>query len=200
MYLSDGDIKKAVKEGLITISDFDKKRVQPTSYDILLGNKFIVNDANVTHFIDPLKKVYAKTHEVVVQDGEEFVLHPNISVLGMSRDYFGSNSYLIQLGGKSSLARIGLMVHNTAGLINPGHFLNVTLELCNLNNVPIILRPGMEIGQLMFAQISTPPEKGYEKTGRYSDNNWRHYVSARNSKKKVANKGSKKAGKKISKK
>lgn len=188
MFLSDFDIKKAVREGDVTISDFDVKRVQPASYDILLGNKFIVNDSNSTHLIDPVKKKYAQTHEIEVPDTGEFVLHPNVSVLGISRDYIGSNTYLIQLGGKSSLARIGLMVHNTAGLINPGHFLNITLELCNLNNVPIVLRPGMEIGQLMFAQMSTPPKSEYKEKGRYSDNNWEHYVPA----KKITKKSSKK--------
>jgi len=86
-----------------------------------------------------------------------------VSLLGLSKDYFGSRKYLIQLSGKSSLARIGLIVHNTAGLINPGHYLNIAFELCNLNSVPIILRPGMEIAQLIFAEISSPPEHSYEK-------------------------------------
>jgi dCTP deaminase len=192
MFLSDVDIKKAVKAGEITLSDFNVKRVQPASYDILLGNKFIVNDSNATHLIDPVKKIYAQTREVKISDNEEFILHPNVSVLGVSRDFIGSSTYLIQLGGKSSLARIGLMVHNTAGLINPGHFLNITLELCNLNNVPIVLRPGMEIGQLMFAQMSTPPKKTYEETGRYSDNNWEHYVPAKKKTKKSVKKKLKK--------
>ena len=196
MFLSDVDIKKAVKEGKVTLSDFDENRVQPASYDILLGNKFIVNDSNSTHLIDPVRRVYAKTREIKISDSGEFVLHPNVSVIGVSRDYIGSNTYLIQLGGKSSLARIGLMVHNTAGLINPGHFLHITLELCNLNNVPIVLRPGMEIGQLLFAQMSTPPKKVYKEIGRYSDNNWEHYVPAKKIKTKTKTKIKKQVGKK----
>lgn len=176
MYLSDIDIKKAVKAGEIIIKDFDESRLQPASYDILLGNKFIINDENVTHFVDPSRKIYAKTREVKVGDGEEFVLHPGVSVLGHSKDYFGSEKYLIQLSGKSSLARIGLMVHNTAGLINPGHFLQITLELCNLNNVPIILRPGMEIAQIVFSELSTPPSQSYSEVGRFAKNNWKNFV------------------------
>lgn len=175
MILSDKDIKKAVKAGEIVIEDFDEERLQPASYDILLGNKFMVNDANQTHYIDPVKKIYAKTHDIEVPDGKEFVLHPGVSVLGTSKDFFGSDTYLIGLNGKSGLARIGLLVHNTAGLINPGHFLNITLELCNLNNVPIVLRPGMEIAQLTFSTMSAPPSTSYKKIGRYADDNWDHY-------------------------
>lgn len=176
MILSDKDIAHALKEGEITIEPFDKKRLQPASYDILLGNKFVLTEPESNHYIDPVKKIYPRTREVQVADGKEFVLHPGVSVLGTSKDFFGSDTYLIQLGGKSSLARIGLLVHNTAGLINPGHYLNITLELCNLNNVPIILRPGMEIGQITFSQMTNPPKQNYKEVGRYSDNNWENYA------------------------
>ncbi len=170
MFLSDIDIKEAVEKGEITLEPFDEKRLQPASYDILLGNKFVVNDEHSTHFIDPARKIYAKTREIEVADGEEFVLHPGVSVLSISKEFFGSNHYLVQVGGKSSLARVGLMIHNTAGLINPGHFLHITFELCNLNNVPIILRPGMEIAQLTFSKISSPVSGKYANDERGKDN------------------------------
>ena len=176
MVLSDTDIVKALKAGEITIKPFDKKRLQPASYDIILGNKFVLTEPESNHAIDPVKKVFPKTREVRVPDGKEFVLHPGVSVLGTSKDFLGSDTYLVQLGGKSSLARIGLLVHNTAGLINPGHYLNITLELCNLNNVPIILRPGMEIGQVTFSMMSTHPKQSYKEIGRYSDNNWKNHI------------------------
>jgi dCTP deaminase len=176
MFLSDTDIKKAVEAGEIILKPFVPSRLGPASYDILLGNKFVVNDENVTHFVDPSRKIYAKTREVKVKDGDEFVLHPGVSVLGVSKEFFGSDHYLIQVGGKSSLARVGLMIHNTAGLINPGHFLNITFELCNLNNVPIILRPGMEIAQLTFSKLSSPPRQNYKQTGRFAENNWKHFI------------------------
>lgn len=175
MFLSDVDIKKAVASGEIRIDDFDTERVQPTSYDILLGNKFVVTDPEKSTVIDPVKKRFAHTHEVEVADNEKFVLHPGVSVLGISWDFFGSDTHLIHLSGKSSLARLGLLVHNTAGIINPGHFLNITLELCNLNSVPITLRPKMPIAQLLFSKISSPSELNYRQTGRYTDNNWDHY-------------------------
>lgn len=177
MFLSDVDIKKAVKDERITLEPFDTARLQPASYDIRLGNKFIINEESATHIIDPVKKIYAKTREISIKDGKEFVLHPGISVLGSSKEFFGSNHYLIQVGGKSSLARVGLMVHNTAGIINPGHFLHITFEITNQNNVPIILRPGMEIAQITFSMLSSAPEQNYRKNGRFAKDNWKHFVA-----------------------
>lgn len=179
MFLSDVDINKAVKDGYITLTPFSPARLGPASYDILLGNKFSMNDEHSTHYVDPAKKVYAKTREIVVKDGEEFILHPGMSVLGASKEYFGSDHFLIQVGGKSSLARVGLMIHNTAGIINPGHFLNIVFEITNQSNVPIILRPGMEIAQITFSMLSSAPSNTYQKTGRYAKNNWNHFVPAK---------------------
>jgi dCTP deaminase len=178
MFLSDVDIKKAVKDGNITLKPFSPERLGPASYDILLGNKFSMNDEHSTHYVDPAKKIYAKTREVTVKDGAEFILHPGMSVLGASKEFFGSNHFLIQVGGKSSLARVGLMIHNTAGIINPGHFLNIVFEITNQSNVPIILRPGMEIAQITFSMLSSAPSNTYQKTGRYAKNNWNHFVPA----------------------
>lgn len=186
MFLSDVDIKQAVKEGHITLDPFDTSRLQPASYDILLGNKFIENDASSTHFVDPARKIYGKTTEKYVEDDLEFILHPGVSVLGLSKEFFGTDHYLIQVGGKSSLARIGLMIHNTAGIINPGHFLHITFEITNQSNIPIIIRPGMEIAQIMFSKLSSPPERNYKHTGRFAKDNWKHFVPAK--KRKTAKK------------
>ncbi len=186
MFLSDIDIEKNIAAGKITLKPFAVKQLQPASYDILLGNKFVENDASATHFIDPAKKIYAKTTERMIKDGDEFVLHPGVSVLGLSKEFFGSDHFLIQVGGKSSLARIGLMIHNTAGIINPGHFLNITFEITNQSNIPIILRPGMEIAQITFSMISSPTKQSYKKTGRFAKDNWKHFVPAKA--KKVAKK------------
>lgn len=183
MILADEDIKKAVQSGDIRIDDFEEERLQPTSYDILLGNKFVVTLPEESDVIDPVNKIFPKTKEIEVADGEKFVLHPGVSVLGVSHDFFGSDNYLIQLSGKSSLARLGLLVHNTAGIINPGHFLNITLELCNLNTVPIVLRPKMEIAQLLFMKISNPSKLNYRDTGRYAKDNWSHYKTPKKRKK-----------------
>ena len=177
MLLSDIDIKKAVEEGEIVLKPFEERRLQPASYDILLGNTFFVNDAHSSTFIDPVKKIYPQARKVELKDDEMFVLHPGVSILGYSKDFFGSDTLLIEVNGKSSLARIGLLVHNSAALINPGHFLNVALELCNLNNVPIILRPNMEIAQLTFARLSSHPSQHYTRIGRYSADNIKGIVA-----------------------
>ncbi len=179
MFLSDTDIHEAIKQGEITLTPYDEGRLQPASYDILLGNKFIENEASSTHFVDPSRKIYAKTLEKIVRDDDPFVLHPGVSVLGLSKEFFGSDHYLIQVGGKSSLARIGLMIHNTAGIINPGHFLNITFEITNQSNIPIILRPGMEIAQITFSKLTSPPRQNYKKTGRFAKDNWRHFAQAK---------------------
>jgi len=173
MYLSDQDIIKAVKKGEITIKDFDESRLQPATYDVLLGNKFQVTDPHQTQAIDPSEKIFPKTREIHIEDGDEFVLHPRTTVLGTLKDFVGSNEYLIQISGKSSLARVGLVVHNTAGIINPGHFLHITLELANFNVVPIILRPGMSIAQLTFSKLTSPVQHDYTETGRYNGDNWK---------------------------
>jgi len=186
MYLSDRDIKKALEKSEITIRDFDESRLQPASYDILLGNKFIINNTESTTAIDPVNKIFPQTKEINISDTGFFVLHPGISILGTSIDYFGSEKYLIQLSGKSSLARIGLIIHNTAGIINPGHFLNITFELCNLNHIPIILRPRMAIGQILFSELSSAPLKDYKTTGRYHGRDWQHFVDPKEEEAKLA--------------
>lgn len=184
MFLSDQDIQKAVQDGDITIEGFEKKRMQPASYDVLLGNKFVLTSSHETKAIDPARKKFPETHEVEIEDGKEFVLHPRTTVLGTLKDFVGSDTYLIQISGKSSLARIGLVVHNTAGIINPGHFLHITLELANFNIVPIILRPGMPIAQLTFSKLSSPVKQNYSKTGRFNGDNWKKNFTPEKKKKR----------------
>lgn len=186
MYLADREIKKAVECGDIVIQGFDEDRLQPASYDILLGNKFLASNTETTMAIDPVKKIFPQTKELIIPDSGLFVLHPGVSVLGTSVDYFGSDKYLIHLSGKSSLARLGLIIHNTAGIINPGHFLNITFELANLNHIPIILRPQMRIGQILFSELSSIPIKDYKNTGRYHNRDWQHFVDPKEDELKAA--------------
>ena len=174
MYLSDNQILEAVQKKELVISDFDPARLGGVSYDVLLGNRLIVTDLAKTNCIDPVNKIFPKTIEVRLSDTEEYILHPGNSILAEIWDNIGTNSnILIQLSGKSSLARIGLTVHNTAGIINPGHFLNVILELTNLNKVPIILRPKMPIAQFLFSRLTSIPSRMYGSTGHYNENNFK---------------------------
>jgi dCTP deaminase len=180
MFLSDVDIAKGVKDGSITIRPYDPERLQPASYDVTLGNEFEVTNRHFTTAIDPSRKIFPETRSVKVKDGEAFILHPGESVLGKQREFIGvDHNHLIILSGKSSLARAGLVVHNTAMLFNPGHHFYPTFELVNTNNVPIILRPGMEIAQLLFAKLTSTTSQGYEDTGRYGAKNSNHFAEKR---------------------
>ncbi|MBA3789220.1 dCTP deaminase [Patescibacteria group bacterium] len=180
MFLSDIDIKKGIKSGAIVIEPFSQKRLQMASYDVTLGNEFQVTDRHSTGVIDPFNNVYPKTRTIKVKDGDPFILHPGESVLGKQKEFIGvDHEHLILLSGKSSLARAGLVVHNTAMLFNPGHHFYPTFELVNTNNVPIILRPGMEIAQLLFAKLTSMTSKGYDGHGRYDKKNSTHFVPKR---------------------
>ncbi len=189
MFLSDVDIKIAVKNGVIVIRPFYEKQLQLASYDVTLGNEFDVTDRHSTTAIDPANKLYPKTRTIKVKDGEAFILHPGESVLGKQKEFIGvDHEHLILLSGKSSLARAGLVVHNTAMLFNPGHHFYPTFELVNTNNVPLILRPGMEVAQLMFARLTSKTSKTYEKVGRYDHKNSAHFVPKKVQSKKTAKK------------
>lgn len=180
MFLSDSDIRKGVEDGSIVIRPFNEKHLQPVSYDVTLGNEFEVTDQHATNFVDPANKIYPKTRTVKVKDGEWFVLHPGENVLGKQREYIGvDRNHLILLSGKSSLARAGLVVHNTAMLFNPCHYFYPTFELVNTSNVPLILRPGMAVAQLLFARLSGPSGRTYKETGRYNAKNSNHFAEER---------------------
>jgi len=179
MFLSDTDIRKAVQSGSIIIEPFAEEKLQVASYDVTLGNEFEVVDRHAIKVSDPVKKIFPKTRKIVIKDDGMFVLHPGENVLGKQKEFIGVDlEHLILLSGKSSLARIGLVVHNTAMLFNPGHKFYPTFELVNSSNIPIILRPGMEIAQLIFAKLSSPAGKDYEDIGRYDSANSNHFAES----------------------
>ena len=163
MHLSDTDIKKALISGDIIIKDFDPNRLQPASYDILLGDEFIVFDNHKSDCIDPKENPEKYTRKIKLQgDDSYFVLHPSEFALGVTFDYFGvSQKYACQIMGKSSLARLGLIIHTTAGFVDPGNQLKATLEFVNVNTLPIRLYPKMKIAQIAFYELKSPATKGY---------------------------------------
>ncbi len=167
MQLSDGEIKKALKTGDIIIEDFDENRLQPASYDVLLGNEFMIFDKHKLDIIDPREDVSKYMTKVVLKDEDDyFVLHPKEFALSMTKDYIGVNQkYACEIMGKSSLARLGLIVHTTAGFIDPGNELNITLEFFNTNSIPIKLYPGMKIGQIAFYKLGEPCQRPYGSDG-----------------------------------
>lgn len=177
MFLSDVDIKKAVESGAVIIEPFNEAQLQLASYDVTLGNEFEIVDRHQLEASDPARKIFPETRKITIPDGESFVLHPGENVLGKQREFIGVDlEHLILLSGKSSLARIGLVVHNTAMLFNPGHKFFPTFELVNSSNIPIILRPGMEIAQLIFGKLSSPATKSYEDVGRFTSENSNHFA------------------------
>ena len=181
MFLSDVDIKRGVESGALIIEPFNEGQLQLASYDVTLGNEFEVVDRHQIGASDPARKIYPATRKLIVPDDGEFVLHPGENVLGKQREFIGvDNEHLILLSGKSSLARVGLVVHNTAMLFNPGHRFYPTFELVNSSNIPIILRPGMRVAQLLFAKLTSPTSKSYEEIGRYDSENSDHFAEAKN--------------------
>ena len=163
MYLSDKDIRHALRNGEITISDFDRSRLQPASYDILLGYEFLLFDEKRIDCIDPKRRVENKMTKVTLSSEDTpLTLLPKQLVLGVSYDRIGVNEkHCLSLMGKSSLGRLGLIIHTTAGFVDPGNDLNITLELFNTNDVPMKLYPKMKIGQVAFFELKSACERAY---------------------------------------
>jgi dCTP deaminase len=162
MLLSDRDLHAAVKDGLLGISPFEADLIQPSSIDVRLDRRFrVFNNQKYTH-IDPAKQQDDLTSAVEVADDEPFVLHPGEFVLASTLEVITLPADLAaRLEGKSSLGRLGLLTHSTAGFIDPGFSGHVTLELSNVANLPITLWPGMKIGQLCVFQLTSPAEHPY---------------------------------------
>ena len=162
MLLSDRDIRSEVSDGNLSIDPFDPALVQPSSVDVRLDNLFrVFNNTRYTH-IDPAQRQDELTTLVEPADGEPFVQHPGEFVLGSTLEICSLPDYLAgRLEGKSSLGRLGLLTHSTAGFIDPGFSGHITLELSNVANLPITLWPGMKIGQLCLFRLSSPSENPY---------------------------------------
>ncbi|GAB3994960.1 dCTP deaminase [Glycomyces albus] len=173
MLLSDRDISEAVKNGRIGIEPFEPDLIQPSSVDVRLDRRFrVFNNQKYTH-IDPAVRQDDLTVAVEVAPDEPFVLHPGEFVLASTLEVVTlPDDLAARLEGKSSLGRLGLLTHSTAGFIDPGFSGHVTLELSNVANLPITLWPGMKIGQLCVFRLSSPAEHPYGSdvnASRYQD-------------------------------
>lgn len=166
MILSDRTIKESVAQGRIVITPYDETLVQPASIDIRLDGRFRVFRNYRYSCIDPKAPQDGLTELVEVGEDEPFVVHPGEFILGNTVERIALGDDLVaRLEGKSSLGRLGLIVHATAGYIDPGFDGNITLELSNVANLPILLYPGMKIGQISFFAMSTPAERPYGHPG-----------------------------------
>lgn len=169
MLLSDRDIQAELTAGRIGLEPSDAAMIQPSSVDVRLDRYFRLFDNHKYPFIDPAEDQPELTHLIEVDPTEPFILHPGEFVLGSTYEQVTlPDNIAARLEGKSSLGRLGLLTHSTAGFIDPGFSGHVTLELSNVATLPIKLWPGMKIGQLCFFQLSSPAENPYG-TGTYAN-------------------------------
>ncbi|MCB0885355.1 MAG: dCTP deaminase [Propionibacteriaceae bacterium] len=162
MLLSDRDIRSAVDAGSVRLDPWDPAMVQPSSVDVRLDKYFRVFENHRYPSIDPSVEQPELTRLIEVDGGEAFVLHPGEFVLASTYETVTLGpAVAARLEGKSSLGRLGLLTHSTAGFIDPGFSGHVTLELSNMATLPVKLWPGMKIGQLCFFELTSPAEHPY---------------------------------------
>ncbi|GAA1694633.1 dCTP deaminase [Microcella alkalica] len=167
MLLSDRDIRAELDSGRIGLDPLDLSMVQPSSVDVRIDSFFRLFDNHKYPYIDPAEEQPELTRLVEAKSDEPFILHPGEFVLGATYEQVSlPDDIAARLEGKSSLGRLGLLTHSTAGFIDPGFSGHVTLELSNVATLPIKLWPGMKIGQLCFFRLSSPAETPYG-TGGY---------------------------------
>ena len=166
MTLSDRDIRKALEEGRIKITPTDglEKRIGPDGIDFRLGNTFLVFERNKQAYIDTRRAETAKgmTRQITVKTGEPFIIHPHELVLATTLERLSiSDDLLGRLEGRSSLGRLGIIVHSTASVFHPGWDGTATMELGNLGVMPVALYPRMRICCFTFERLSSPAERPY---------------------------------------
>ncbi len=167
--ISDRDIRTQIDAGRIVLDPFEPSMVQPSSVDVRIDKLFRLFDNHKYAHIDPSEEQPELTRLVEVAEDEPFILHPGEFVLGSTYEQVTlPDDIAARLEGKSSLGRLGLLTHSTAGFIDPGFSGHVTLELSNMATLPIKLWPGSKIGQLCFFQLSSPAEHPYG-TGEYGN-------------------------------
>ena len=175
MLLSDRDIRAELDGGRIGLDPWDAAMIQPSSVDVRLDRYFRLFDNHKYPFIDPAEDQPDLTHLIEVAPDEPFILHPGEFALGSTWEYVKLDaSIAARLEGKSSLGRLGILTHSTAGFIDPGFEGHITLELSNVSTLPVKLWPGMKIGQMCFFQLSSPAEHPYGSAGTGS-----HYQGQR---------------------
>lgn len=162
MLLSDRDIRAELESGRVRLEPYEPAMVQPSSIDVRLDKFFRLFDNHKYPVIDPAEEQPDLTRFVEVAPDEAFVLHPGEFVLGSTYEQVSlPDDVAARLEGKSSLGRLGLLTHSTAGFVDPGFTGHVTLELSNVATLPIKLWPGMKVGQLCFFRLSSPAEHPY---------------------------------------
>jgi dCTP deaminase len=164
--LSDGTIRSLIEAGRIVVDPYDPGQIQPSSIDLRLGDSFRVFHNHRVTAIDLRDPPANLTEEVAVDEGDPFVIHPGEFCLGRTMEWVElPNDVVARVEGKSSIGRLGLIVHATAGFVDPGWKGTLTLELNNLTRVPIKLYSGLPIAQLSFMTLDAPAERPYGSPG-----------------------------------
>ncbi|MHC1716539.1 MAG: dCTP deaminase [Candidatus Dojkabacteria bacterium] len=162
MILSDKSIKEKLKQGEVVIEPFLEEFLQPASYDLHLDKYFLVFNKESVGLIDVKEKPKDLMREIVVDEKEGFIIHPGEFILANIREITGVDcKHVGRLEGKSSLGRLGLMIHATAAFLDPGNKLRLTLQLTNVSPIPIKIYPEMKIAQIEFEELSTECERPY---------------------------------------
>lgn len=162
MILSDVTIREALAAGRIVIDPMMEGALQPSSVDLRIDRYFRVFRNDTTPYIDPKEPQEDLTELVEVAPDHAFILHPGEFVLASTLERIALPDDLVgRLEGKSSLGRLGLLIHSTAGFVDAGWDGHLTLELSNVSNLPIALYPGMKIGQISFLAMTTPAAHPY---------------------------------------
>ncbi len=183
MILPDHEIKKLIKIGKIKIEPIDEEiQIQPSSVDLRLGNEFIVFKHLQKAYIDPFKDNPEEyTEKIYVKNGSYFILHPGEFILGTTKEWIEiPNDIVARIEGRSSLGRLAILVHVTAGFIDPGFKGRITLELTNLGKMPVALYPGMRICQISFYKLTSSCEIPYGDKRR--DSKYQYQTGAAGSK------------------
>ncbi len=164
MILSDRDIKKALKEKRVTVTPLFPRAIQPASVDLHLGSDFLIFRTDRHTFIDPKEPTDRMMEKVHIGEKRPFIIHPGEFALGMTYEIVGVAGDMVgRLEGKSSLGRLGLIIHATAGYLDPGNKLKMTLELHNVSTLPIKLYYKMPVAQISFTPLSSHAEHPYGK-------------------------------------
>jgi dCTP deaminase len=160
--LSDKTIRSEIESGRIAIDPYDAELIQPSSIDVRVDRQFRVFHNGRYPYIDVRRELPDLTELVTIDDEGPFILHPGEFVLGQTLEKVTLPDDLVaRLEGKSSLGRLGLLIHSTAGFVDAGFSGNLTLELSNVANLPITIYHGMPIGQISFMRMDGPVEKPY---------------------------------------
>ena len=179
MLLSDKTILEYIEQGRITIEPFNPGDIQPSSVDLHLSESLLTFRNSATPFIDLRKDIPELMEEVVIPRDAPFMLHPGEFILGATAEWLTlADDVVARLEGKSSLGRIGLMVHSTAGFVDPGWRGRLTLELANVSKLPITLYRGMRVCQVAFQPLSSPALRPYGSEGLSSRYQNQHSTTA----------------------